>query len=295
MEIVENAANPAETEGVIDLDAHDKPEASEAPSDIDALIKEATGDAGANPVEWTEVEIDGRKFKVESVDGVPIDPDFKFGVMRDADYRKKTMSVAEERRAFEEERNAHQARVNLEGDAQYRARELSSLEAKVRQAAGISVDALRAQGWTDQDIQAAADELRNLTEQRDGLKRQVQQDVRQLQETSQAAFEKQRGDAIRKAQLENKALTDDRITYLEKFAVDNGIDPAEARSITDPVAYNLLHYADIGMKLAARQKAADTLGKAASGAPAQTLGGMKSGNKDPAGMSPAEMSKFLGY
>jgi hypothetical protein len=300
MDNIEPAANPAD-EGVVTL-----PEATGAPQqeantpavgesdDLDALTKEALGETVANP-EFVEIEVDGRKYKVAPGDDQPLDPDIKLGVLRDADYRKKTMTLSEERKAVQQEREAYQARANLEGAALQRAQSLSIQDSQIAQLSQISIDDLRAQGYSDLDIRQAQAELQELVRQRDDLARQVDSDVHALRDVQSQATLQAKETARREAQLSNKALTPERLEGLEAFAVSMGIPEEDARSIIAPQVYSILHYADIGKKFAERQRNAANMKAAGAGNPMETLGGVRAGGKAPEQMEPGEMAKFLGY
>lgn len=262
--------------------------------DLEALTKEALGETDATP-EFVEIEVDGRKYKVASADDQPLDPDVKPGILRDADYRKKTMTLSEERKALQTEREAYTARANLEGEAALRAQNLAALDAEIREYSQISIAALKQQGWTDDQIRQAQTELQQRAQQRADLARQVDSDVAKLREVDETQFRTMREKARAEAQLANKALTPERIEKLEAFAIGEGVGEQDAKSITDPVAYKLLHLAEIGKQFIERQTRAAQLKAAAQGAPATTLGGKSAGGKSPEEMGPDEMAKHLGY
>lgn len=296
----EPAANPADA-AVVTLPEATTPASTEANTpaggegdDFEALAKEALGEAEATP-EFVEIEVDGRKYKVASADDQPLDPDVKPGILRDADYRKKTMTLSEERKALQQEREAHQARANLEGEAALKAQNLAALDAEIREMSQVPIAALKQQGWTDDQIRQAQDELQHKARQRDDLLRQVDADVAKLREAEETGFRQEREKARAEAQLANKALTPERIDKLEQFAIEHGVSEQDARSITDPVAYKLLHLAEIGKQFIERQTRAAQLKAAAQGAPATTLGGKSAGGKAPEQMDPAEMAAHLGY
>lgn len=305
MENEETAANPAD-EGIVTLPNPGEtsepsteaasPDAGDESDDLDALAKEALGETSddAKP-EFIEVEIDGKTYKVLSADGEPVDPELKFGALRDADYRKKTMTLSEERKIVQQERAIINARANLQGEAAAREKQLSALDAEIRQIASIPISQLQQEGWTDEDIGEAQEHLRQKQAQRQQLVGQVSQDIQRLQAFEQASILKARQDAIQQAQLSDKALTPERISYLEEFAVKSGKTLEDVRSITDPADYKLLHLADVGQKFLERQSKAATMKAAATGSPAKTLGGVKAGSKSPDQMSPGEMAKLLGY
>lgn len=255
---------------------------------LEQLTKEALGETDANP-EFVEIELDGRKYKVLAADDQPVDPDLKFGALRDADYRKKTMTLAEERKALEQERVAFQQRANLEGQAAAMATQLTALEAQINQYANISIDHLRQQGWTDQQIAQAQAELADMVAQRDGLSRQVTDQLERLRQADAESVTKARADAIANAFQVDKALTPERCQQLETFAVEGlGLSADDVATITDAKAYRVLHLADIGQKFIERQRAAGTMSRAAAGKPATNVGGTAKPGGNPEDMSPAE-------
>lgn len=295
----EPAANPAD-DGPVNLDdvQETEPEQQEAQSpaggesgEIDELMKEALGEPEANP-EFVEVEIDGKTYKVSAADGEPVDPELKFGAMRDADYRKKTMSLSEERTAFQKEQANLRALANLEGDAAARADRLRIIDAQVRQLSQLNVSELQQQGYTDEQIEEARRDLAGLVEQRSNLAGLVSRDIQQLDAKRNELRSGAREEAIRKAGMEDKALTPDRAEYLEKFAVELGFSEEDAKSLSSPQEYKVLHYADIGRKLIERQQKTAAMKAAAAGSPANTLGGAKAGNKRPEDMSMAEYAAW---
>lgn len=302
MEIEEPAANPADDVVTLADPTRETTEQQEANTpaggesdDLDALAREALGESEGANLEFVEVEIDGKSYKVMTADGQPVDPELKFGALRDADYRKKTMALSDERKTLQQEREFFEARANLQGDAAMRATNLASLDAKIRQASTISIDALRQQGWTEEAIQQAGDELQALVRQREALGGQVQADIQAFRQMESQAFQKARDDVRQKAALADKALTPERLDYLEQFAIKSGVDEQDARTIGDPTIYKILHLADVGQKFLERQSRAATMKAAATGGPAKTLGGVNAGGKSPDQMDPAEMAKHLGY
>lgn len=290
----ETAANPAGEGIVTPAEAgNDAPqaEASTTTDDLDALTKEALGETDASP-EFVEVEIDGRKYKVAAGDDQPLDPDLKFGALREADYRKKTMALADERRAFQQEREAFSARANLEGEALARAQDLTALDAEVRRLSQVSVDQLRQAGWTQTQIDEAVTRLKTMAAQRDDLARQVNADVDKLNATHAEQLKAERARAIQQAQLADKALTPERIAQVEAFAVANGVDETDVASLTDPTVFKLLHWADIGKKFIERQSAAAQMKAAGAGKPSNIVGSRGVGTGDPSGMT---MEEFIAW
>ena len=292
------AANPADDEPV-NLDAPEtgeaqaeaQPPAGGESDDLDELTKKALGETEAN-LEAVEVEIDGKTYKVMTANGEPVDPELKFGAMRDADYRQKTMSLSEERKAFQQEQAALRALANLQGDAAMRAQELRAIDAKVRQLSNLDVRDLQQQGYSDEQIREAQAHLQQLTAQRQALVQAVSQDVQGLRAHETQLAQQARQDAIRKAGMEDKALTPERAAELEKFAQSIGFPEEAIQSISLPSEYLTLHYAEIGKQFVERQRKAATMKAAAAGNPAKTLGGRTLGSKDPSSMSMEEYAAW---
>lgn len=295
----ETAANPADGSLVTHtelapVDSNPAPQteatapAEGADDSLEQLAKEALGETDAKP-EYVEIELDGRKYKVLAADDQPVDPDLKFGALRDADYRKKTMTLAEERKALEQERVAYQQRANLEGQAAVMATQLTALETQINQYANISIDHLRQQGWTDQQIAQAQAELADMVAQRDGLSRQVNDQLERFRQMDTESVTKARADAIANAHLADKALTPERCQQLETFAVEGlGLSADDVATITDAKAYKVLHLANIGQQFIERQRAAGQMSRAAAGKPATNVGGTAKPGGNPEDMSPAE-------
>lgn len=300
MEIMEEApaANPVADEPV-NLDAPETGETiqeAQTPAggesdDLDQLTKEALGEPEANP-EFIEVEIDGKTYKVLAADGQPVDPDLKFGALRDADYRQKTMALSDEKKAVQQEREVFKALANLKGDAAMRATNLQALDAQIRQLSSISIDHLVQQGYTDADIAEAQAHLNQLQQNRQNLAQQVGRDIHVMREVETRQVEQARMAARKEAAIQDKALTPERIEALEQFAETVGFDKGAVQSISTATEYQVLHWAKIGKEFIERQRNAANLKAAAAGNPAKTLGGVKAGGKSPEDMSVEEYAAW---
>lgn len=259
--------------------------------DLDQLTKEALGEPEANP-EFIEVEIDGKTYKVLAADGQPVDPDLKFGALRDADYRQKTMALSDEKKAVQQEREVFKALANLKGDAAMRATNLQALDAQIRQLSSISIDDLVQQGYTDADIAQAQAHLNQLQQNRQNLAHQVGRDIHVMREVEGKQLEQARMAARKEAAIQDKALTPERIEALEQFAETVGFDKGAVQSISTATEYQVLHWAKIGKEFIERQRNAANLKAAAAGNPARTLGGVKAGGKSPEDMSVEEYAAW---
>jgi hypothetical protein len=286
MENVEPAANPAVAEEaapaeyaeIVSLDAQTEANTpavgSEEPS-YDDLLNEAEGAVEATPeAELIDVEYEGETFKVP--------PKLKDALLRQADYTKKTMEVAETRKAIEAEkaqiehvRNISTAKVNAMTQAQV-------LDYQIK-----SIEATQIDGLSQEQINSLRMDLRDLYDQ----KNQVSTDIQKLTEAERYAETEEVGKLRQQALQEAATLvpnwSDTRRAELETLAKELGasLDPDE---ITEPWAYKVLHFADIGKKFIERQKKAGQMRQAQAGTPTQSLGNSKAGSKAPEEMSMAE-------
>jgi len=285
----EPAANPADAEVVTLPEPGETTEAqTEAntpaggESDaLDDLAREALGEAPeeASPV---EIEYEGKKFTV--------DPVLRDAFMRDADYRKKTMALSDERKAFQAEREQFAATASQAKEVRDAEIALALLDRDIKALSETST-----QGMTQAEYDAAAARLQRMQADRQMLSGALDGERKRLQTEHDQGLEKARADCFREASARINGFTDERRQQLEEFAITMGADKEEVALTTEPWAYELLHFADIGKKFIERQRNAAQMKAAAAGNPATTVGGKSAGGKTPEDMSPAEMAKHLGY
>lgn len=287
---IETAANPAgegtpspESEIVslpstpeAQTPAEDVKPTEEAPeeslADLDALagLDEATSEP-----EIVEVEVDGKKIKV-SADG-------KEYLLRDADYRRKTMDLAEQRRAFEAKQAEVDQVVNRTQEEFQAAVTVHALNDRIAQIENMDVS-----GLTQEDINALRIDLNEYTRQRDQLNYALQTHVQQRVQSQSQEAAKLREAAVTAAQKSVPNLTEERRVELVNLAVSLGIPESEASEIYEPAVYTALHYADIGKKFVERQRQAAKAKAAQAGKPAATVGGVAEASKNPEEMTMAE-------
>lgn len=286
MENVEPAANPADAPvdapathaDIVDLDATQEANTpavgSEEPS-LDDLMNEALGSQEANPEEeFAEVEYEGEKFKVP--------PKLKDALLRQADYTKKTMDLAETRKTIEAElaelesaRRVSTAKVNAMTQAQV-------LDIQIQRLEATPID-----GLSQEQINSLRMDLRDLYDQKNQVGYDIQQLVESERQAESAEAGKLRQEALQEASKLVPNWSDTRRTELETLAKELGA-PLDPDDITEPWAYKVLHFADIGKKFIERQKKAGQMRQAQAGIPTQSLGGSKAGGKAPEEMSMAE-------
>ena len=285
------AANPADEGPVTLVDAVEqaKTEASQTEAqnqagdseDIDALTREALGETEAKPEDEVEVEYEGEKLKLP--------PKWRDAFLRDQDYRRKTMDLAEQRKALETEREQH-ASIAKRDQVVFEANvKIASLDRDIR-----NLEAADITGWTPEQIANGNRALANLQNERATLANALTAHAQEQERVSSEQTAKLREKALSEAGARVPNFTDQRRTELEQFAVSSGIDADAFKGVVSASEYELLHFADIGKKFIERQRKAATMKAAQAGSPAATLGGGSAGGKAPEQMSPSEMAKHLG-
>lgn len=243
---------------------------------IEALAKEALGEVDpASPLEEAEIEWDGIKAKVPA----PL----KDAFLRHADYTRKTMEVAEQRKAFEAEQTAFkqsatQIAANFQGFVQ-----LAGLNAQIQQMAALDTT-----GWSPEQVQAGAAQLQRLQQQATQMNMALTQTAQQRTQSEQAQFEQARQAAAQEAAARIPNFAEKRRAELETFAQELGVPPEAVSEISSSWEWETLHYADIGKKFIERQRKAATMKAAHAGTPASMLGGASSGGKTPDQMTTEE-------
>lgn len=282
---IETAANPADGETA----AAETPQAeAQAPAvgetetadtqteESDALA-ELAGLANSED-EIEEVEVDGKKIKV-SKDG-------KEYLLREADYRRKTMETADLRRSLEAEREQAKALVNRSQEEFQAAVLLTSLDAQVKQ-----YEAIDWPGWAQSDpqgAQAARWEYDNIVRQRDQIGSALAQHQQHQAQTRSHEVAKQRQQAIEAAAREIPNFNDQRRTELETLAVKMGFPKELVEQISTPAEYKVLHLADVGQKFIESQRRKAQMARAQAGKPANEVGSGADAGKAPESMSEEE-------
>lgn len=289
----QSAANPAEEAPVTLVDAVEQARnqasqtEAQAPAgeseDLDALTKEALGEADASPEEEIEVEYEGEKRKLP--------PKWRDAFLRDQDYRRKTMDLAEQRKAFEAERE-ETAKLATQDKAVFQANvRLAVLDRDIR-----NLETTDTTGWTQEQIARGSAALQAMRAEQAQISNTLQGHYANQQRASSETFAKLRSQAVAEAGARIPNFTEQRRAELESVAVAAGVDKSLFEtSVVTAAEYEILHYADIGKKFIERQRKAATMKAAQAGKPASTLGGGAAGGKSPDDMSPAEMAKHLGY
>lgn len=261
--------NPAEDNQDIEDDA----EGDEGEGDLAAALE--------------EVEFEGQTYQVPK--------EIKDGLLRHADYTRKTQEVAELRKSVET------AKASVEQAAQRQlafAQDIAQLGAlNDRLAPYQSI-----QDWPNYIRQggaaAQADyaEYQALTSKRDSFAQQLGQKVQQHQLLEQQETAKQIEAGRAELAKHIKGYSPEVLSKLEAFAAPFGFSPEEIREAeVDPRSIRILHLAYLGQQSLTAQQRTQQLAQGQQTRPAPTLRGGAAGAKSPDRMSPAEMAKHLGY
>jgi len=291
MDLQEPAANPADAETpVVPADAEantpavgdtETIETKAEESELDELNKLAGLDSSEAEAEAVEVEYEGKQYKLP--------PELKDAVLRQADYTRKTMELAETRKSIEAKQAEFEQQANRSQEEFHAHVTLTQLNATIGQ-----YEQINWQEWMQTDLPAALaakEERDQLVRQRDQIGFALNQHMatkNQQQSDEVATLRRQAFETVAK---EIPAFTNTRRTELETtletaFGAPKGI----GAKITDPWEYKVLHYADIGRKFVERQREAAKAAKAVK--PATMVGGSATaGTKSPDDMTPEEWAK----
>jgi len=267
---VEGGAVPVDEPQVVNLDKPAEPvqETQETPlDDLDALLEAEQ----ATDAEEVEIEYEGKAYKLP--------PELKDALLRQSDYTKKTMEVAEVRKTVERRESFIRAGEVVRDD---HAR-LMLLDNQVRQLEGADIS-----GWTQEQIAEGQRQLELLKREAGVVVNEMERKVAALSEAEKAETAKLRQEAIAEATKIVPKFTEERRVELEQLGVELGISKEDVESITDANAYKVLHYADIGMKFAKRQSEAAKMKAAQAGTPSARVGGAADAGKPPENMTMAE-------
>ncbi len=276
---LDTTANPADVADTqVAAPANGTPEAT---ASTGAETTSATDDDGLDQVsdllspdeELEEIEYEGTKAKVPK----PL----KEAFLRQQDYTRKTMEIADRARHLETvERQLQQARSYTQAE-QHTAFEIHSLN--------TGIAALEALDWanldgSDPDVQQAQWKLQQDTLKRDKLQAELNQHLTIKQSRAQQAAQqqaaKERADVDAVMSKKIKDWGPEKRSQLENFAVEIGFDEQDAKN-AGHLEFNLLRLAKIGDQAEKERKA--KLQSAIK--PANEVGAAGSGTSDPNAMT----------
>lgn len=271
-EEIEATLNPqdgAETEEISEDDA----------DELDKLagLEPETGEPDA-----VDVEYDGKTYKLP--------PELKDALLRQSDYTKKTMALANERKAFEAERSQMEEVSRISQEGRVALVNAAALRMQLKDLEDTPIDGLTLEQRNSLILQHQMLEKQVLS-----LEEQVKQAEAKERDMRSQQFAKARETVVSETAKHIANFNDQRRTELEAFAVTLGATPEFVQQIVDPLVYKTLHLADIGQKFIDRQRKAKNVTDAQQAQPAAQVSGKARGAKDPSKFSPAEMAKHLGY
>lgn len=280
----ETAANPV---GGDETRVEQAPLASEAPAS-EANAPAGGGDALADPQhidadaavaepedEFEEVERGDKKYRVPKA--------LKGELLMHADYTRKTMELAEQRRALEAAKAEIERAQALTTDERRAYAKLETLNETVAQYEQVDWDALEVS-----DPQEAARHWRTYQtalNQRNTAVQLLQQHESLKSHQAQQEAAKRREDFEGRAQKEIPNWTPARRQELEQFASQYGYTPDMLAANPRVEDYQLLHYATEGFKFIQRQKAAARAAAQNAVKPAPEVGGTAAAGVDPKSLS----------
>lgn len=253
------------------VDGQDAPEETDPDSGlIEALKGEIGGDEvdeeeDENPL--VEVEVDGKKYKVPA--------DLKDSYLRHADYTQKTQSLAEQRRAFEQEREQIQRGWQVSDELRNNIAHLQIAQKSLEQYRNVDWNA-----FTENDPEGAQRAFRDYTLMKDNIaqaERLLEGQVRQAIETNQQNNWNLRNACIQRVKQEDPTWTDSTMADVEKFYGDVGGDVRELQGTVNPVHLKVVRDAMQYRKLLSKVKGGAKKEKAPA-KPAGKVGGAKSGS-----------------
>lgn len=257
-------------------------EAETEEEEQDELDKLVNPEPEEGEPELIEVEYDGKPYKVPS--------ELKDALLRQSDYTKKTMEVAERRKAMEEREAQLNEIATYSEEARTAMVTAAALQLKLKELEDTPVDGLS-------DAQIAQLQMRHqlLERQYESLDSRARQAIQKEQETRGQQSAKARETAAQEAARHIKDF-EARRNQIGEYLTSYGEDPAQVLgTIDNPVIWRILDDADIGRRFKERQRKAANIKASQKATAIDIVGGGKAGSgKNPGAMSPAEMAKHLG-
>lgn len=217
--------------------------AEEVTTDVEVVETETVGEVsgdeeGAEPnLEASEddgyevVEYDGKEYSLPK--------ELKDAVLRQGDYTRKTQEVAEQRKAFEQQKQQFEQAMQVQQQNLKQYAQLSALDGQLDQYKDINW-----QKWSEEDPVAAQqgyfqyDQLRNT---RQGIAQQIQQQeqtaLQQRQQQTVAMLEQGRETLAKEIPGWSEKLAKDIASHGEVY----GYTPQEMGQVIDPRAVKVLH------------------------------------------------------
>ena len=234
--------------------------------DLDKLL----GKPDAEP-ELLDIEYEGKAYKLP--------PELKDALLRQQDYTKKTMDLAEQRKAAEAEREQLDQFRNLSNERMTAVQSIMTLDAQIEQINNTPLE-----GLSETDVIRLRQDLTDLQNQRTQWASFGQQLAQREEAENRQQIAKAVEAAAQQAALSIPNFTERR-SQLAEYISARGGNPDMVSEIADPIIWQVLDDADIGRRYRERQAKAKTIKDAAAVKPAHQVGG-----KADAGVNPEKMT-----
>ena len=274
---------------------------------VDVSVDEATALLSGEPEQQSEeAALEGEQAEGEAEDDGLIDWEdedgsvyrvpakVREGLMLKADHTRKTMELAEVRKAAEARVESLNQREARQAEFAGHIAQLGVLNARLAPFSEVTDWASYiAQGGPEAHAHWA--QYQALTTERDrfaqGLTQLVQQRMSEEQRETVELVEKGRAELAKHIKGYDAKTLDELVA----FGTEYGFSPDEIRGAeADPKSIRILHLAQIGARALQAQQKTQQLAQGQKTQPVQTLRGA-AGSKSPDKMSPSEMAKHLGY
>lgn len=228
-----------------------KGQPEEAPADEEAPAADAQADEtdpktepeGQSETETVDFETDGKQYKVPK----ELEP----YLLRDKDYRHKTMELAEERKSVEALKANYSAAYKVATELPQYAAAIQLVDAQLAQYQQVNMQQLKETDWVA--YSNAQHEIRNLMDHKNALVGQFQNAAATLVNNEQAATQQA---LARSMPIVRKAIPNwgaETQQALAKYAQDNGYTPQELSRLVDARDVQILHKAYMYDKLQAKR------------------------------------------
>lgn len=277
---IETAANPAGGDVTQPVAADASTPEAQAPAggatqETEALSPDIAADQVATEDdEYEEVERGDKKYRIPK----PL----KGELLMHQDYTRKTMELAEQRRALEAAQAAVQQAQKLSTDEIRAFAKLETLNEQVQQYEAVDWDVLEQNDPTEaaRHFRLYQSALNQRTQVQSALREHMA--GKQAQAQQEAAKRRQDVEAAVAKEIPNWAT---RRPEIEKFAAQHGFAPEALTETADVRDLKILNYAYEGFKFIERQKAAARTAAQSAIKPAQEVGGTAAAGLDPNSMS----------
>jgi hypothetical protein len=198
---------------------------------------------GQPEAETVEFETDGKQYKVPK----ELEP----YLLRDKDYRHKTMELAEERKTVEALKTNYSAAFKVATELPQYAAAIQMVDAQLAQYQQVNMQQLKETDWIA--YSNAQHDIRNLQDQKNSLVNQFQNAAVTL---SKAETEAKQAKVARSMPLVRKAIPNwgaETAQALAKYAQDNGYEARELDNLVDHRDVLILHKAYLYDQLQAKR------------------------------------------